>query len=835
MKLTFLSHFNPMAKTFSKEGVSAYPPAKRFTSFEYEIPLTAEGLREKFLRVQEHSRAADVMLKGNLTKTIRNQSRANLSDKSNPSYNLVLDIDGVRFLGAPTAPINHEQLKSFAETIIEKLPAPFHGVSYIVHASSSMGLKPGVLSMHLDFLLDEPLTEEQQKHVLTALNFDVPVFEQQLELTASGTALRYKVDRTLGEASRLIYIAPPIFEEGVDNPFEDNEQRLLLVEKTRTLLPTANLLDSFRARSYLKHIKDKVTALREHLGLPSHNTKVQQVKRNGQNIAVVLNPDAVQMEYSYHNESFVYYNINGGDSNAYFVFRDDPQIVHNFKGEPNFLFQQADEETYAWHIDKFGYCAEPDPETEGETPPKMLPFVFRDVITDTTYTCLINTKDQTVDEMFAVRGRDSLRDWMTQNNGVMPENIPSLTYKFDPTNPKVIDLQNNFINRYEPTAHLRELAEIPEQYRGAEYGYGVLLKELCPTIYKIGLSICGGGALEFEHFINWLAYIAQNKNKTRTAWVMHGVQGTGKGVFFHEILAPLFGKRHALMKSVQDIEEHFNLWFASTLILGLDEFSSDDSRSKKLVTNKLKNLITEPLLTIRAMRTDQATVENFANFIFFSNDKIPVYIPEGDRRFNVCPAQQTKLNKRYPDIDKLIREELPKEVPLFGSFLMQFKVAPLQAHSALENGAKDIMRNAGRSSVEEFCDNLKTGNLDAFLEVLSERQSPALNDPIKPAQDIVLSWVRRIKADETPTLLVSTSDLRIVYNATTGRVDNERTFGKLLSRRDVLVEKKRLNGLPQRVVTVKWNIEELDLTTLLREFDGAPIPNTSTRPPELVQ
>jgi hypothetical protein len=44
-----------------------------------------------------------------------------------------------------------------------------------------------------------------------------------------------------------------------------------------------------------------------------------------------------------------------------------------------------------------------------------------------------------------------------------------------------------------------------------------------------------------DHFLNWLAFILQHRDRTKTAWVLHGVPGTGKGLLTNDILRPIFG------------------------------------------------------------------------------------------------------------------------------------------------------------------------------------------------------------------------------------------------------------------------------------------------------
>ena len=180
------------------------------------------------------------------------------------------------------------------------------------------------------------------------------------------------------------------------------------------------------------------------------------------------------------------------------------------------------------------------------------------------------------------------------------------------------------------------------------YGTAVEFVETVPNISNLIKHILGDGVTEFEHFINWLAYIYQKKSKTMTAWIFTGVPGTGKGLFVHKVLKTLFCEQQAPMRSLEHIEEHFNLYMRTALFLVVDEFRMASSGSVGKMADKLKHQITEPNLTIRAMRTNQIELPSYCNFLFLTNRADAVKIEEGDRRYNVGPRQEQRLEYAYP-------------------------------------------------------------------------------------------------------------------------------------------------------------------------------------------
>ena len=100
-----------------------------------------------------------------------------------------------------------------------------------------------------------------------------------------------------------------------------------------------------------------------------------------------------------------------------------------------------------------------------------------------------------------------------------------------------------------------------------------------------------------------------------TAWIFTGVPGTGKGLFVHKILKPLFGEQTP-MRSLENIEEQFNLICAQQCFLWLMSFVWLTRFCGKMA-DKLKHQITEPTLTIRAMRTNQIELPSYTNYLSY--------------------------------------------------------------------------------------------------------------------------------------------------------------------------------------------------------------------------
>ena len=334
--------------------------------------------------------------------------------------------------------------------------------------------------------------------------------------------------------------------------------------------------------------------------------------------------------------------------------------------------------------------------------------------------------------------------------------------------------------------------------------------------------ILGGGKTEFEHFVNWLAYIYQNKRKTMTAWIFTGVPGTGKGLFIHKVLKPLFGEQQVPMRSLENIEEQFNLYMRTALFLVVDEFRMGDSGNTGRMADKLKHQVTEPTLTIRAMRTNQIELPSFCNFIFLTNRADAVKIEEGDRRYNVAPRQESKLEEAHPDFIGMLAD-VQAELFNFAGLLQKFAVDERMAHTALENDAKKEMKQVSMSVLEEFATAIKQSNLEYFVEILDIPLTNTFDaGGISTAQRYIKDWI----AKSSTEIIVPMQHIKLVYDVLT---DNRkalaiRDFTKAMSRLNVTTTRKRVgtgkNSSAPRGVAVTWIIDDQVKENLIQEhFD----------------
>ena len=812
MEIIFLKAKQKLVKEITTEGTKPYPLAKNFTSEHHTIEPNQKGFNEFYELLQTHAAAGHALHKGDLKKKLKNESRALMTDRTAATQLLVLDLDGITFPGAKTA-YNTYDIQNIAEAFVQYLPQEFKDVSYIAQASASLGLKPNKISLHLFFLLGHTVQPRALKEWLRTLNYEIDFLADQLNLSANGQSISYPLDVSLADNSKLVYIGTPKFTD-VQDPVTGD--RFVKIDRGSPTLDISHLMKDVNPEKVYNLSTQIKDGLRKKAGLVKKSEKITTVNVNGISEQVLQNPDRMSIEICRIADPYVNCNINGGDSGAYYFILTNPHYMYNFKGEPIFEIEKADPEFYQTIFEKYA------DKIDGAK--NVKPIVLRDFYTDTYFNGVFDSnKSQFTDDFpLTPTQKTSLEGFMRTHNRPMPDYIPDAQVVFDPASNSGIQMDTApyHVNLYRKTGYmLGASTEVPE----LTYGTAAELSKYIPNTMTLMKHILGNGVTEVEHFVNWLAYIYQNKRKTMTAWIFTGVPGTGKGLFIHKVLKPLFGEQQVPMRSLENIEEQFNLYMRTALFLVVDEFRMGDSGNTGRMADKLKHQVTEPTLTIRAMRTNQIELPSFCNFIFLTNRADAVKIEEGDRRYNVAPRQESKLETKHPDfIAKLA--DIQAELFTFAGLLQKFKVDERMAHTALENEAKKEMKQVSMSVLEEFATAVKQHNLEYFVEILDIPLTNTFDaGGISTAQRYIKDWISKTNQET----IIPMQHFKLVYDVLT---DNRkalaiRDFTKAMSRLNVQTTRKRVgsskNSSAPRGVLVTWLLDEKVKENLIQEhFDN---------------
>ena len=805
MEVVFLKAKKPLAKEISEEGIKPYPLTKNFTSEHFDISTDQKGLNKLYKLLTDQAASGACLHKGYLKRSLKDEPRAFMSERAKPTEMLVLDVDGLHTS-------NPGDLQALAEKIVLQLPEVFHNVSYIAQASASLGFKKNTVSLHLFFLLDMPVHPKTLKDFIRMINYNSDFLAEQITLSANGQSLSYILDPSVADNSKLIYIAPPKFV-GVEDPYPNN--RFIKVDRGSPTLEISSTLigvNPEKVHALGLQIKDN---LRKKNNLPKRVGKVTTVNVAGEAHEVLQNPDKMTIQISRVYEPFVNCNVNGGDSGGYYFVLTNPHYMYNFKGEPIWEIEKADPDFYRSIFEIFADKIDADT--------KKKPIVLRDFFTDTYYNGVYDETKQQFDDNYPLTptGKSSINDFLKSHGRPAMDFVPDARVVFDPSSNKGVDLETipYSVNLFRRTSYM---LRAEENVKELSYGEAIQMAKIAPNFYKLVMHALGNGKPEFEHFINWLAYIYQHKKKTMTAWIFTGIPGTGKGLLIHKVLKPLFGEQQTPMRALENIEEQFNLYMRTALFLVVDEFRMADSGSVGRMADKLKHQITEPNLTIRAMRTNQIELPSFTNFIFLTNRADAVKIEDSDRRYNVAPRQEQKIENVHPGLLENL-SVLEPELYIVAGVLQKFVVNERMAHTALENDAKKEMKEVSMSILEEFANAIRTRNLEYFTDVLDIPLANTFDaGGISTAQRYLKDWLSTVGQEQ----VIPLANFKVVYDVLTDSRNtiSQREFSKRMSRLNIKTARKRISkdraaGIPRGVV-LTWKIDNNVLQQLIKEhFD----------------
>jgi putative DNA primase/helicase len=215
----------------------------------------------------------------------------------------------------------------------------------------------------------------------------------------------------------------------------------------------------------------------------------------------------------------------------------------------------------------------------------------------------------------------------------------------------------------------------------------------------------------------WLALPLQRPGaKLRTALIFHGPQGTGKNLFF-DAVRKVYGK-YGVMVGQNELEDKFNDWLsAKLLVIGNEVVTRQELYHNK---NRLKWIITEDEIPIRAIQQSVRWEENHANVVFLSNEHQPMALEEGDRRYLVVYTPVGRDDDLYARVARFLEDGGHAKLM---HFLQHYDIGDFGEHTKpLMTEAKEDLIELGLKPAERFMKEWLGGLLPLPFQVCSAEQ-----------------------------------------------------------------------------------------------------------------
>ena len=736
MDIYFLEASVPLTKSYSIDASgaickSSYPLTWEFTSHKTTVTTPSQLFNE----VQRHAAKGHCLLKGTIARPLVQESRAGSTDTTSATEWLVLDLDGL-----PTSVsvfdasgVAHMETVDI-ESLLKRLG--LGDVTYVLQWSASYGIENQHLRAHVLMLLDRPVSAPLLKQWLIQKNHEVGVLRYSARLTKTGNAISWALDISACQNDKLIYIAPPTLGAGIKDPLP--KSRISLVKKKHSHLNFSTAVNSVEANRTMTNAL--LDSMRELSNLPKRKHLLKVISGH----EVMVKPDSCIATEIKQERGFTYFNLNGGDSWAYYHPDNSPDLILNFKGEPVYQTKELLPD-YWQQITSTGSRTN----TDG-----VIYLAFCDRSTGVYWR---GTYDQSHDhlDITVAKNETQVRHFAKQYGVPLGEFIPEWDLTFDPNDNVRVDLHSRTVNQFQPTQYMLNASTKP-------------MKRCPPAIFKLVHHVMGADAEITEHFLNWLAFIVQTRDRTKTAWVLHGVPGTGKGILFSKVLRPMFGHHQTAAQNMATLAEPYNHWMEKSFIVFIDEVQTKALINEAGVVAKLKNYITEPFISLRAMYRGAVEARNFCNFILASNMSSVVNIEAGDRRFNVAGYQPQKFMPTDEELD-----QIDQEVQAFYNYLLVYPMDATKARAVLDTSDRRTMIAISESSADSVGNALNNGDFQFFID-----QLPSSTGPVSTAKfgSQVADYVGVLKAlnarshPTTGSCSISRDELYVLFNYVVGNM-----------------------------------------------------------------
>ena len=317
-----------------------------------------------------------------------------------------------------------------------------------------------------------------------------------------------------------------------------------------------------------------------------------------------------------------------------------------------------------------------------------------------------------------------------ENIKISPENLKlGVDEVFNPfSNDEFIEIGNGtyHLNRFKSTYYM----QLENNQAIFDYNNS--------AIYKLILHLANYDRQRADWITNWLAYFFRNLKKSQVALVLLGVQGTGKGILFNEIIKPLFGEKFT--KTVND-KSLSSLYLGglveNTLFFNFDEITVSKLKSRK-IKNLLKELITNQFISLeKKYKNFDKSIPIYGQVLITSNEAYALEIELSDRRFTVFTTGTNLSNCNFLGYGsyKSLSNAIKNELEQFAIYLRNYQVNIDFANMALNTPEKDnliqqyqmanqkpIRLTKSERNVMEFAQAIRNRDFHFFATIVDENR-----------------------------------------------------------------------------------------------------------------
>lgn len=222
--------------------------------------------------------------------------------------------------------------------------------------------------------------------------------------------------------------------------------------------------------------------------------------------------------------------------------------------------------------------------------------------------------------------------------------------------------------------------------------------------------------------LDWLAWKAQNLgDHPHWAILVQGAEGGGKS-FFSEVMAGVLGVENVGNVSPSALRSDFTGWAEGKVLVIVEEIRLH-GENRFAVIDKVKPYVTNSIVPIRRMRTDEYSIPNVTAYLLFTNHDDALPLAKMDRRFCVLrTAFQTGesvlgFRAQHPDYFDRLFDLIRTHKGALRRFLLEHEVSPEfrpYGHAPFTD-AKQLMIDSARGDEADGLEALIEGSTDPMV------------------------------------------------------------------------------------------------------------------------
>lgn len=239
-------------------------------------------------------------------------------------------------------------------------------------------------------------------------------------------------------------------------------------------------------------------------------------------------------------------------------------------------------------------------------------------------------------------------------------------------------------------------------------------------------NICSGNDLHYQFLLGFMAHSVQRPwELPGTAIVLRGIEGTGKDTVGYVMRKILGDTHYVVVEGSDQLYDKFNTQFQCALFVHLEEAIWVGERKHH---SKLKSIITRQRRRIEPKGVNSFEVDNFARYLFTSNDRWVISASLTERRwfFLDVSSKRAKDTAYFAKLWKQMEEENGYEK--FMHILMNFDLSTIDIRNPPETkGMLDQRLLSLPSPLAWLFDALHEGT---FGDLVHEEQIDWVRDPL---------------------------------------------------------------------------------------------------------